>query len=88
MVHIAPEQLETWPTKRLLGRLKALRRLEENIEASDLEPHELDGVEEIVFKADPRWSIAYKEVKAVLDKRENIRSGRADRLAQIRANRR
>ena len=71
---ISAEQLSSWPTKRLLGRLKALQKLEERFEASDLEVDELKGVEGIVFKSDPRWSSAYKELKSILDSRENLRS--------------
>ncbi len=80
---VPAEELKGWPTKRLLGRLKALRRLEEDFDSSDLEREEVSHVEGIIFKSDPRWSAAYKDLKTILDTRENIRSGRADRLARI-----
>ena len=94
--HMAPrnvpqvpsEELSSWPTKRLLGRLKALRKLEESVKTSDIEGAELGNIDGIVFKSDPRWTEAYKELKSILDGRENIRSGKADRLARIKANRR
>ena len=62
--------------------------LEESPENSDVEVDEMKWVEGIVFKSDPRWSEAYKELKSILDNRENIRSGKADRLARIKENRR
>jgi hypothetical protein len=85
-VHL--EELSSWPTKRLLGRLKALRKLEESPEVSDFEVEELREVEGIVFKSDPRWSEAYKELKSILDGRENVRSGKTDRIARMKTNRR
>lgn len=88
VAQIPTEELSSWPTKRLLGRLKALRKLEESPEGSDYEIDELRGVEGIVFKSDPRWSEAYKELKPILDNRENVRSGKADRIARMKANRR
>jgi len=81
------QELSSWPTKRLLGRLNALRKLEESPERSDVGEGELDDRTGLFFKSDPRWTDAYKELKSVLDNRENIRSGRADRLARIKANR-
>jgi hypothetical protein len=85
---ISSEELLSWPTKRLLGRLNALRKLEEDLKNSDVEEADLRDIEGIVFKSDPRWSEAYKELKSILDGRENIRSGKAERLARIKANRR
>ncbi|MDJ0941408.1 MAG: hypothetical protein QNJ00_16725 [Woeseiaceae bacterium] len=82
------QDLSSWPTKRLLGRLNALRRLVESPSQSDLEPSEIRRGAEIQFKSDPRWSNAYKDLKSILDKRENVRSGRADRLARIKEGRR
>ncbi len=82
------EELQEWPTKRLLGRLKALRQLEEDFDSSDLEGEEVGHVDGIIFKSDPRWSTAYKDLKTILDTRENIRSGRDDRLARIKQRRR
>jgi len=88
VAQIPKEELSSWPTKRLLGRLNALRKLEESPGGSDVDVEESAAVEGIVFKSDPRWSEAYKELKSILDSRENIRSGKADRIARIKANRR
>lgn len=88
VAQIPLEELSSWPTKRLLGRLKALRKLQESSEGSDFEVEELRAVEGIVFKSDPRWSEAYKELKSILDNRENVRFGKADRIARMKANRR
>ena len=82
------EELSSWPTKRLLGRLKSLRKLEESPEQSD---RDIDGsldASDILFKSDPRWELAYRELKSLLDSRENIRSGRTDRLARIKQGKR
>ncbi len=85
---VSQHELTSWPTKRLLGRLKALRKLEESPEFSDAEEGEWDESKGLFFKSDPRWKDAYKELKSILDSRENIPSGRADRMANIKASRR
>ena len=88
IAQVSVEELSSWPTKRLLGRLKALRKLDEGRENSDIDAKEIGPVDGIVFKSDPRWSEAYKELKSILDTRENIRSGKEDRLARIKVKRR
>jgi hypothetical protein len=85
---ISKEELSTWPTKRLLGRLNALRRLEESLDQSDIEPNELTDDEDIQFKSDHRWADAYKTLKSLLDNREHVPSGREERIAQMKAKRR
>ena len=67
-------ELEGWPTRRLLARLKRLRWCYENAsEANDYTPNELASVEEkILFKTDPRWKKAYSDLKTILAKRENV----------------
>lgn len=62
------------------------RKVEERFEGSNLEINELRGVQGIVFKTDPRWSKARKELKSILDSRENVRSGKDDRLARMKNN--
>lgn len=88
VAQIPEDVLSSWPTKRLLGRLNALRTLHESPEKSDFEAEELSEVEGIVFKSDPRWTKAYEELKSILDDRENVRSGKADRKARMNAKRR
>ena len=65
--------LQGMPTGALLARLKRLRWCIEDPEAvSDYTAEELASVaEKILFKSDPRWQEAYKDVKAILDTREH-----------------
>ena len=79
---IPPAVLSDWPTKRLLGRLAALRRLHESPELSDYSLDEVESTNEIVFKSDPRWNEAHTELKRILDTREHARRGKAARLAK------
>ena len=71
---ISLTELESWPTRRLLARLKRLRWCYEEVSAAeDYYPHELAAVEDkILFKSDPRWKQAYSDVKTVLSGREHI----------------
>ncbi|MEL7297280.1 MAG: hypothetical protein AAGJ86_06435 [Pseudomonadota bacterium] len=85
---ISKDELSAWPTKRLLGRLNALRRLEECPEKSDVDEYAPSSDSDIRFKSDPRWNNAYRELKSILDGRENIRSGKADRLTRMTERRR
>jgi len=69
---IAPQVLEEMPTGALLARLKRLRWCEEERECSDLTDHEIASAADLIlFKSDPRWQIAYADVKAVLATREH-----------------
>lgn len=71
---ISLSDLSSWSTKRLLGRLKNLRRLEEIYVVSDmtLEESEHWCAGKIGFKSDPRWCEAYRDVKELLASREHI----------------
>jgi len=84
---ITLEKLETWPTKRLLGRLNALRKFEESLEASDMTLNEHQPKLGILFKSDSRWSNAYKDLKSILDNREHLERGKAARKAQAKTKR-
>lgn len=66
------EQLEAMPTRALLARLQRLRECEESADRSDLDSVEISVAKGIVFKADPLWSEAYDQVKAVLAAREHV----------------
>ncbi len=88
VAHIPLQDLSSWPTKRLLGRLRALRIFEESPDKSDIDDSQFRYGADIQFKSDPRWKTAYTELKSLLDNRENIRSGREDRLARIKQNKR
>ena len=81
---IALEELSSWPTKRLLGRLDALRRLHENQRSSDFDQAEIEGTDDILFKSDPRWKDAYADLKSLLDNREHIQTGKAARQARAK----
>jgi hypothetical protein len=67
-------QLSAWNTKRLLGRLSALRGLEECPEQSDMGEKEASAWcgDKIGFKSDDRWMEAYLNLKSLLATREHI----------------
>ena len=69
---ISREQLEAMPTRSLLGRLQRLRECEESADRSDLDSVELGALTGINFKADPLWSVAYDQVKTILNAREHV----------------
>ena len=73
---IPVEDLQTWETRRLLARLKRLRWCYEEVAAADdYSASEIAEVQhKILFKTDPRWKQAYKELKAILGERENIQT--------------
>ena len=60
------------PTRALLARLQRLRECEESADRSDLDRIEIAAATGIVFKADPLWSEAYAQLKAVLTAREHV----------------
>lgn len=67
------EALTALPTGALLARLERLRWCEEKRTGSDLTSDEIDTVSgKILFKDDPAWKRAYRDVKAVLDAREHV----------------
>ena len=65
--------LEKRGTKELLGYLKRLHQCEESFELSDMEINPvLTNTDTIYFKQSEKWHAAYKNVKAILETRENI----------------
>ncbi|MEM8557719.1 MAG: hypothetical protein AAGG50_07835 [Bacteroidota bacterium] len=68
------DELQSWTTKRLLGRLHALRILEESAELSDMTPAETADWSSrgIGFKSEAAWSEAYQDLKRILDDQEHI----------------
>jgi hypothetical protein len=73
------EKLEGMPTRALLARLQRLRECEESADRSDLDSAEIAAATGIVFKADPSWSQAYDQVKAVLATRDHVPRASASR---------
>lgn len=66
------DELESLPTRAVLGRLRRLRRCEQSPGDSDLSAEELVQVVPIRFKSTPEWRTAVDDVKAVLATRENL----------------
>ena len=70
---IAKQKLETYPTKRLLARLKSLQQCEQSFELSDRDESELGFSEgQIEFKESSEWQNEYEIVKEILSSREHI----------------
>lgn len=70
---IEKEQLENYPTKRLLARLKSLHQCEQSFDLSDRnESERFLRVDCIEFKENPEWQIEYEKVKEVLRTIEHI----------------
>ncbi len=70
---IAKEKMETFPTKRLLARLKSLHRCEISFELSDRDETERSlNSGQIEFKESLEWQKEYEIVKEILSRRENI----------------
>ena len=65
-------QLEAMHTDSLMSRRKALLMCEESFELSDQLEH--TDSNKIEFKNTSEWQQAYRELKSVLDSRENILS--------------
>jgi hypothetical protein len=63
-------ELETFPTRKLLARLKLLRECEESLVLSDRDA--ADGSGSIEFKQSPEWISAFRDVKQVLSGREHV----------------
>jgi len=62
--------LESFPTKKLLARLKQLHECEEALALSDRDaPDASAGIE---FKQDAAWIAAYRDIKQVLATREHV----------------
>lgn len=70
---ISVAQLEDMPTAALLARLTRLRWCEESRAASDLTADEIASVEgQILFKDNPAWHTAWKDLKTILSRREHV----------------
>ncbi len=73
IVPITIEKLQTYPTKRLLARLKYLRQCEQSFELSDKEEFERNlNVGIIEFKESVEWQTEYDKLKEILGTREHI----------------
>ena len=70
-----PTELEALSTKQLLARLRRLRQCEESLARSDQEVESSDAAGTIRFKQSPEWVVAYKQLKAVLARREHVPKG-------------
>lgn len=68
-------ELEELMTGALLARLQRLRWCYENIEAADdYTTAELSTVKDkILFKSDPNWKAAYRDLKEILASRKNVK---------------
>ncbi|HQU82727.1 MAG TPA: hypothetical protein PKY59_06370 [Pyrinomonadaceae bacterium] len=67
------EELEKYPTKRLLARLKSLHQCEQSFDLSDRDESERSlKVDYIEFKESPEWQIEFEKVKEILKNREHI----------------
>ena len=67
------EELETYPTKRLLARLKSLHQCEESFELSDRDESERNLNPELIeFKQSEEWQTEYNKLKEILKNREHI----------------
>lgn len=52
---LTADSLQSFPTKRLLGRLHALQRCEESATISDLSEQEIAAANGILFKDSTEW---------------------------------
>lgn len=67
------EELVSFPTKRLLARLKSLHQCEQSFELSDRDESERNlnsGM--IEFKEIVEWKVEYDKLKEILKTREHI----------------
>lgn len=71
---VAPDDLPSWPTKRLMGLRAGLLRCEDSLASSDVQDLAEIDPSVIRFKEDPRWSALYDAVRAVLSTREHVPS--------------
>ena len=87
VTRIDAKALERWPTRRLLGRLASLRRLEPSPATSDMTEAEALAWRRlgIGFKCDDDWAVARRELGDILDRREHVvRPGAAASSAAAR----
>jgi hypothetical protein len=72
IIPMSVEELENYPTKRLLARLKSLHQCESSFELSDREEFERDlNAGQIEFKESEEWQIEYDKLKEILKNREH-----------------
>lgn len=79
---MAPKELELLNTRELLSRLQKLRACEEDHDPrSWLDEEVAPFADMILFKDDPRWAVAFKDLKEILATREHIprKKGRSKR---------
>lgn len=70
---MSKEELSALRTKALLARLKRLRFCVESPAHSDLSEAEIESVGNLIlFKSDPAWATAYRDLKEVLDGRKHV----------------
>jgi len=84
---VSLDELAALPTARLLALRDRLLACVDSLAASDLTADEVD-VTTIQFKDDPRWTVLYDAVKAVLSTREHVRrpaERRVERDARMRS---
>jgi hypothetical protein len=66
-------ELEKYPTKRLLTRLKTLHQCEQSFELSDRDETERNiNAEYIEFKEATEWQVEYEKLKEILKNRKHI----------------
>ena len=70
---MSQEELETYPTKRLLARLKSLHQCEQSFELSDRDESERNlNIGIIEFKESVEWQTEYDKLKEILETRKHI----------------
>lgn len=70
---MTPEELEALSTRDLLKRLQKLRACEEYHDLRSWYEEEVAlFADMILFKDDPRWAVAFKDLKEILATREHI----------------
>lgn len=90
-------ELQTWATKRLLGRMKALWACMDWIDDREIYPEEVARVQgRVLLRGSTEWTSALTELKEVLATREHFprgqryssqRQGRVAKTGQRRARR-
>ena len=70
---MSTEELRGLNTKALLARLERLRICEDSPAQSDSTDEKIASVGNLIlFKSDPAWATAYRDLKQVLDGREHL----------------
>ena len=81
--------LETLDTPVLLKRLKKLQKCMKTTDGRDLTEEQIsDFSDRILVKTDPRWQLAYDDVKSILVTREHVqRPGEVNRKRKTKRKR-